>query len=87
MRKAKRSGSFFLCLLFNILLNLDGLIPSAVLLAVHFWLNISVMWSVGAAAIWLGWIILYMLVIGWANDCGNTPDKTKENKNPYSVKK
>lgn len=87
MRKAKRSGSFFLCLLFNILLNLDGLIPSAVLLAIHFWLNISVMWSVGAAMIWLGWIILYMLVIGWANDCGNTPGQTKENKNPYSVKK
>lgn len=27
-----------------------------------------------------------MLVIGWAVKCGSTPDKPKENKNPYSVK-
>lgn len=32
MRKTKRSGSFLLCLLINILPNLEGLIPAAILL-------------------------------------------------------
>lgn len=85
MRKAKRDGSFLLCLLFNIILNVEGLIPAAVLLALHFWLDISVWWSVLAVALWIAGIALYMLVIGWAARCGNTPDKPKENKNPYSA--
>lgn len=85
MRKAKRDGSFLLCLLFNIILNFEGLIPAAVLLALHFWLDISVWWSVLAVALWIAGIALYMLVIGWAARCGNTPDKQKENKNPYSA--
>ncbi len=85
MRKAKRDGSFLLCLLFNIILNFEGLIPAAVLLALHFWLDISVWWSVLAVALWIAGIALYMLVIGWAARCGNTPDKPKENKNPYSA--
>lgn len=76
-----------LCLLFNIILNFEGLIPAAVLLALHFWLDISFWWSVLAVALWIAGIALYMLVIGWAAGCGNAPDKPKENKNPYSAGK
>lgn len=85
MRKSGRS-SFLLCLLFNIFLNFEGLIPAAVLLGLHFWLKISVWWSVLAAALWILWIILYMHFIGWAGRCANTPDRPKKNKNPYSSK-
>lgn len=42
MRKTKLSGSFFICLLINMLLNFEGIIPAAVLLALHFVLKLSV---------------------------------------------
>lgn len=85
MRRAKRSGSFILCLLFNMLMNLEGLIPAAVLLILHFLFDWSIWWSVLAAAFWIVLIILWMLFIGWSGRCGSTPDTPKENKNPYSV--
>ena len=85
MRRAKLSGSFILCLLFNMLMNLEGLIPAAVLLILHFLFDWSIWWSVLAAALWIVLIILWMLFIGWSGRCGSTPDTPKENKNPYSV--
>ena len=85
MRRAKRSGSFILCLLFNMLMNLEGLIPAAVLLILHFLFDWSIWWSVLAAALWIVLIILWMLFIGWSGRCGSTPDTPKENKNPYSL--
>lgn len=85
MRRTKRSGSFILCLLFNMLMNVEGLIPAAVLLVLHFLFDWSVWWSVLAAALWIVWLILWMLFIGWSGRCGSTPDLPKENKNPYSV--
>lgn len=85
MRRTKRSGSFILCLLFNMLLNVEGLIPAAVLLVLHFLFDWSVWWSVLASALWIVWRILWMLFIGWSGRCGRTPDLPKENKNPYSV--
>lgn len=81
----KVTGNFFLCLLLNIFLNFEGLIPAVILLILHFWLNISFWWSVLAIALWIVRTVLYMLVIGWVSKCGSTADKPKENKNPYSV--
>ncbi len=87
MRRTKQGGSFWLCLLINMLLNLDGLIPAGILLILHFWLDISIWWSVLALGLWVLGLILWMKVMGWARDCSNTPDPPKENKNPYSVGK
>lgn len=86
MRRTKRSGSFMLCLLFNMLLNLEGLVPAAVLFALHLILKWSVWWSAMAAALWIMWLILWMHFLGFAGRCGSTSDLPKENKNPYSVK-
>ncbi len=44
MRNSKRSGVFLLCF-FNMLMNIEGLLPSVVLLVLHF-AEISVWWSV-----------------------------------------
>ena len=87
MRRTKRSGGFIICLLFNMLINLEWSIPAWILLALHFWLDISIWWFVGALAFWILSIISWMSIMGWAADCSNTPDPPKENKNPYSVKK
>ena len=71
MRRTRRSGGFFLCLLLNLLLNWEGVIPAALLFALHRW---------------RGWLLVWMLVIGWASDCGSRRDEARENKNPYSAK-
>ena len=36
--------------------------------------------------VWILGIIVFMLVIGTANRCGNESTPPQENKNPYSVK-
>ena len=86
MRRTKNGGSFFLCLLINLLLNLQWSIPAWILLALHDWLGISICWFVGGLAFWLLSILSGMWIMGWAADCGNQKDPPKENKNPYSVK-
>ena len=85
MRRTSRSGSFILCLLFNMLLNLEGLIPAAVFLVLHFLFDWPIRWSALAAALWVAWLILWMLFVGFAGRCSRIPDPPKENKNPYSV--
>lgn len=85
MRMTKRSGGFFFCLILNMLMNTDGLIPAALLLVLHFWKGWSLWWSVGAAGIWLLVIVLRMLLLTWASRCGSEPTPYQENKNPYSV--
>lgn len=84
--RMRRHGGFFISLLINLLLNAEGMIPAAVLLVLHFTLGWSVFWSVGALCIWISVLVIRMLIIRWANRCGNTPDPPKENKNPYSAK-
>lgn len=87
MRRTKRAGSFLLCLLINLLLNLEGSIPAWVLLGLHFWLDISIWWYIGGLLLWVLRILIGMWLMGWAIDCGKQKDPPKENKNPYSVKK
>ena len=87
MRRTGRDGSFFACLLINMLLNLEWGIPALVLLALHLWLGIAIWWSIGALCLWIFCILLGMWIMGWATDCGNIKDPPKENKNPYSVKR
>ncbi len=86
IRRGNRGGSFALCLLINLLLNLEWSIPAWILLALHIWLDISVWWFVGALCFWLLIILSQMWIMGWAADCGRQKDPPKENKNPYSVK-
>ena len=68
------------------LLNLEWSIPAWILLALHFWLDISILWFVGGLAFWILRILAGMWLMGWAVACGNEKDPQKENKNPYSFK-
>lgn len=85
MRQTKRSEHFLVCLLFNMLLNWEGIIPAVVLFILHRCLGWSVWWAVLALVVWIASLIVWMLVIGWATKCSNTPDRPTENKNPYSA--
>ena len=84
MRRTRRSGGFFLCLLLNVLLNWEGAIPAALLLALHRWRGWPLWWAGLALALWIGGILLWMLVIGWASDCGSRRDGPRQHKHPYS---
>ena len=84
MRRTRRSGGFFPCLLLNLLLNWEGVIPAALLFALHRWRGWLLWWAGLALALWIGGLIVWMLVIGWASDCGSRRDEPRENKNPYS---
>ena len=87
MRRIKRNGRFLICFLINLILNLEWSIPAWILLALHFWLNISIWWFVGGLGFWFLSVLSGMWIMGWATRVGNTLDPPKENKNPYSVKK
>lgn len=86
MRRTRRTGSFFVCLLFNMLINAEGAIPAVILFVLHFVLGWSLLFAAAALLVWIAGIVIWMLVIGWARKCGDTPDPPKANKNPYSAK-
>jgi ABC-type transport system involved in Fe-S cluster assembly fused permease/ATPase subunit len=86
IRRTKRSGSFWLCLLLNMILNLEWTIPAWILLALHFIFDWSIWWFVLALALWVLNILFWMKLMGWAADCSREKDPPKANKNPYSVK-
>lgn len=84
MKMSKRAGNFFLVLLFNMLLNIEWTIPAWILLALHFWLDWSILWFWIALGVWLLDILLWMHFMKLASRCAE--DKPyRENKNPYSV--
>jgi len=86
MRHTKRSGSFLLCLLINLLLNLEWSLPAWAALVLHLWLGISIWWFIGGLGFWILRILFGMWIISWAVRCGSVKDPPKENKNPYSKK-
>ncbi len=87
MRRTSRKGGFFLCLLLNILLNLDGAIPAILLLICHFAFGFPLWLTFVALGIWLGWMIIYMLVMGWFySQDSDLPEKSKNVNNPYAKK-
>ncbi len=89
MKKRKRfrsNGGFFIALGFNLIFNLEWTIPAWILLAIHFALDISLWWFIGAMIIWVSIIALYTAFLCWVSRASNTPEIKKENKNPYSAK-
>ena len=66
------------------LINIEWTIPAWILLAMHYIFGWRLLWFWIALGVWLLSIVLWMDIISWASDC-STPDKPKENKNPYSV--
>ena len=86
-RLLRRTGDFLLSLLIHLILDPWELLPAGILLALHFLLDLWIGWFWVALGLWALRIFLIRVIFGWANRCGNTPDRPKENKNPYSVKK
>ncbi len=86
MRRTVRSGSFWLCLILNLLLNLEWSIPAIAALVLHYWLGISIWWFIGGLGLWLLRVLAGMWLMGWAAACSREKPPQRENKNPYSAK-
>ena len=86
MRRTSRSGSFFVCLVFNMLLNLEGLIPAAVLLVLHYVLDWSLWLTFAAVGLWVLYLVAWMAVIGWAGPMCRKKTKIRIQTNIYNRK-
>lgn len=86
MKENRFRGGFLFCLIVNMGLNIMYSVPAWILLGLHFWLGVPVWLFWAALAAWILGIVIWMLIIGWATKCSNTPEPPKENKNPYSNK-
>lgn len=87
MRRTSRKGGFLICLLINMLLNLDGLIPAILLLICHFAFGLPLWLTFVAIGLWLAGMIIYMLIFGWYySQDSDLPQKSKQVNNPYAKK-
>lgn len=85
MRKRPRvNGGFFAALGINLIFDLEWTIPAWILLVLHFVFDISILWFIGAIALWVVGVGVKTAVFSWLIREGNRPDPPKENKNPYS---
>ena len=84
MRFWKSLGAFFLGVLFQLLWHWDRSLIAWLLLALHFWLRISLWWFVGGLLIWLLPAFLWAAMVGLGRRASANPDRPKENRNPYS---
>lgn len=90
MRKTIRKTSTALTILINLLMNLEWLIPSVILLVLHFTLGISVWWAALGLLLWIIPTVLFSCCITWATADGEFPRpatvnvKLRENeRNPF----
>lgn len=83
--KRKRDGGFWLCLLMNLLFDLEWSIPAWLLLILRFVLGWPIWLFVGALAAFFVGVLLKTAFLSWAASVGNIPDAHKENLNPYSL--
>lgn len=61
-----------------------ALLPTILLLVLHFVLDLSIWWAVLAFGLWIAGILLRRLVVRWAR-YGSRAETKKANKNPYSL--
>ena len=84
MKTLKRTGGFLLCLLLNMLFNLEWTLPSWVVLALCCFFGWHIKWFWISISLWFVGVLFWTLFVGWASRC-SSPTPYRENKNPYSV--
>ena len=81
----KRFGRCVLNFVLSLLFHWYWCIPAVILLVLHFIFGISIWWSVGAFALYVIGVRIYVRVIGWLIRMGNRDEPENKNVNPYSV--
>lgn len=80
----KSFGGFLLCVLINLLFDLWGILPAAVLLILHFWIGISYLYAILALLLWILVVLVRTAIITYAAHTGESAYIQRPNKNPYS---
>lgn len=83
-KRYKGNGGFLTALFINLIFDLEWTIPAWIALVLHFFLDISILWFVGAIALWIIGVGIKTAFFSWLIREGNRPDPPKKNKNPYS---
>lgn len=83
-KRYKGNGGFLTAWCINLIFDLEWTVPAWIALALHFFLDISILWFVGAIALWIAGVGIKTAVFSWLIREGNRPDPPKKNKNPYS---
>ena len=83
-KRYKGNGGFLTAWCINLIFDLEWTIPAWILLALHFFLDISILWFIGAMVLWIAFVGIKTAVLSWLVREGNRPDPPKKNKNPYS---
>ena len=83
-KRYKGNGGFLTAWCINLIFDLEWTIPAWIALALHFFLDISILWFVVAIALWIIGVGIKTAFFSWLIREGNRPDPPKKNKNPYS---
>lgn len=86
MRRMRNDGGFLLCLIVNLIFNIEWSIPAWICLAVHFIWDLSIWYFIVLIGIWFLYILIVTCVLCWISRCGNEPIMENKNVNPYSKK-
>ena len=87
MKKRRiRNSGLIMSFLLSVFFNLRWTVPAWILLGLHFWLKISIWWSLACFAAFLVIILLRCIVFSSLVSAGSYNDREKPNLNPYSAK-
>ncbi len=82
MKRTRKGGGFWFCLLFNLLLNAQWSLPALLCLGLHFWLGLSIWWFITTLGLWVLLTVLWMLFFGWSAGLESPADRLRTNKRP-----
>ena len=82
--RVKRFLRYVINVLLSLILRWYWSIPAWILLVLHFTAGISIWWFVGALALYVIAVRVYVHVISWLVRMGNSDEPEKKNVNPYS---
>ncbi len=86
MKKTDKDLGIILAIIINLVLNLEWSIPAWIALILYFTIHIPIYIFWALLLIWILWIVLTTIFLGYITKLGNERDMEKENKNPYSNK-
>ena len=81
----KKVGLYVLNFILSLLFHWYWSVPAWILLALHFTSGISIWWFIGALALYVIGVRLFVHVVGWLIRAGNSEEPETKNKNPYSA--
>lgn len=81
----RRFGEYVLNFFLSLVFHWYWSIPAWILLILHFVFRISIWWFIGAFALYVIGVRIFVHVVSWLVRMGNREEKRTKNINPYSM--